>query len=100
MEGFVKEKSEIGIHGLFHMQNCWFVSTLPEEFCPWRAELEDSANQTLSLIKRWRGIGEVEFTVRSTKRPNAAVRKKEHTQCFGWVQNKSPGDYCATANWD
>lgn len=42
--------------------NCMF-STLPKEFGPRWAELEDPANQTLSLIKRWGGTGEVEFTV-------------------------------------
>lgn len=40
-----------------------YFPTLPKKFCPRRAKLEDSANQTLSLIKRWRGTGEVEFTV-------------------------------------
>lgn len=55
-------------------------STLPKELCPRRAELQDSANQTLTLIKRWRGTGKVEFTVRLTKYPCAAVRKdRAHT---------------------
>lgn len=65
--------------------NCHFFSTLPEELCPRRAELQDSANQTLTLIKRWRGTGEVEFTVRLTKHPSAAVRKERAHTMFRLV---------------
>lgn len=73
-ESVLKEKTETGIHGLFH------ISTLPQELCPRRAELEDSANQALTLIKRWRCTGEVEFTVRAIKHPYAAVGKERaHT---------------------
>lgn len=46
-----------GIHWLFH------VSLLPQKFCPWRAQLQNAANQTLALIQRGRGSGEVELTV-------------------------------------
>lgn len=57
------------------------ISTLPQELCPRRAELEDSANQALTLIKRWRRTGEVEFTVSIRAQQ---WEKREHTQCFDW----------------
>lgn len=41
---------ETGIHGLFHMQNHRLVSTLPKKSGPRWTKLEDSGNQTLSLI--------------------------------------------------
>lgn len=39
------------------------ASVLPQERGPWRAQLEDSANQTLPLVQGWGGAGEVELTV-------------------------------------
>lgn len=55
--GFVQEHSTDCLISINHL------SILPKEFCPRRTELQDSANQTLSLIKRWRGTGKVEFAV-------------------------------------
>lgn len=46
-----------GIHWLF------YVSLLPQKFCPWWAQLQNAANQTLALIQRGRGSREVELTV-------------------------------------
>lgn len=84
-KGLYMKKTRTSIHGLFHMKNQSCFSALPEELCPRRAELQDSANQTLTLIKRWRGTGEVEFTVRLTKHPCAAVRKERAHTMFRLV---------------
>lgn len=97
MEGVVKEKTDRHPWIVSYEKRLIFSSTIPKEFCSRWAELQDSANQTLTLIKRWRGTGEVEFTVRWTKNPHAAVRKREHIQYFGWVQNGNRcGQICKT----
>lgn len=75
----LKEKTETGIHGSFHIKPFTDMSTLPQELCPRRAKLEDSANQALALIKRRRRTGEVEFTVRIRAQQ---WEKREHTQCL------------------
>ncbi len=36
---------------------------LPQKFCPWWAQLQNAANQTLTLIQWGRGSREVELTV-------------------------------------
>lgn len=47
---------------------CGFFSPLPEEFCPGWPELQDAANEALTLVKRGWGSGKVQFTVRPTVR--------------------------------
>lgn len=57
-----------------------YVSLLPQEFGPWRPQLKDAANQTLTLIQRGRGSREVELTVIQQQR-----RKKRAQTVWGWI---------------
>lgn len=81
-------KHEDRIHGLVQRTN---FSTLPKEFCPWWAKLEDSANQTLSLIKRWRGSGEVQFTVWSIPTQQGGGKSTNSAACFTLVMVPKAG---------
>lgn len=54
------------------------ASVLPQELGPRRAQLQDSANQTLALVEGRGGAGQVQLPGghMTSQRPGAAVREK------------------------